>query len=153
MTRPPFNSLDAWDWEHIPVTAHVVLERWWSTLYDETPWRDMHHDDRLGEMRRVVHELLNEARDPDDGRRPQRLAAAARAHGRFRRAQQCSECDIGREIGALRVAIASLLLETGWSRQLVAGMVIVLELDLSTVREAFRRGWSRDGVGADGVVG
>ena len=51
------------DWsDELPVVADRVVRRWWRILMDAAPWRRMPLDDALGNMRRILSEVLNEGK-------------------------------------------------------------------------------------------
>jgi hypothetical protein len=136
------HSLDSWDWERIPADVDQVVIRWWAMVRDRLPWQAMPADDGLGYMRAVVSELLNEARHPSDGMRERRLRRAARAHGEFRRRQQCHGAVLADELAALSAAIETEMLEAGQSSGLVKDYLVLLGPDLDLARANAVDGWS-----------
>ena len=135
---PPPNSadgfLDAWDWDHIPVDVRQVMDTWRRLVRRRHPWCAMPQDDASGSMRIVISELLNEAREPYDDRRADRLRNALRDHADFRRRQHLGSRLVADEIDALKRAIDAALRESGASPLLVGDIAIVFgaELDSSS---------------------
>ena len=96
----------------------------------------MPQDDASGSMRTVVSELLNEAREPYDDRRADRLTNALRDHAAFRRRQALGPRLVADEIDALKAAIASALCESGAAPLLVGDFAIVLGAELDALSPA-----------------
>ena len=134
-------SLDSWDWEKIPADVDQVVVRWWDSMHDRQFWNAMAADDRLGYVRAVVSELLNEARHPSDGIREYRLRRAAHAHGSFRRRQRCDCTGVGEEMYALEGAIEATMLAAGHSPGLVRDYLVLLGADVELARDFAVRGW------------
>ena len=137
-TPPPSaagDPIDAWDWDRIPLEVDQVLDIWRKMLHSKYPWNAMPHDDASGSMRAVVSELLNEAMEPNDGRRDVRLANALRDHGEFRHDQGFGDRVIVDEISALKAAINAALREQIASPDLAVDFATVLgaELDANAV--------------------
>lgn len=129
-----------WD-DALPVYADDVVRRWWGILASEKPWADMPRDDSVGHMRRVLNELLNEARDPDQEARQLNMVAAAHEHGSFRRAQRCRAEDLVCEFGLIIDALDGALQSTGMPSNLIGDALRVLDADVSLAQEAATRGW------------
>lgn len=136
------HSLDAWDWDAVPVTVDLVLEHWSTALRRRSPWDVMLADDASGYIRPVVSELLNEARHPCDGTRSARLRRHASAHGAFRRRQRLDDRALVCECDLLPGAVESALLAGGLTRRFVGDSIVVLGPDLQLVRDAALLGWA-----------
>lgn len=134
-------SLDAWDWDGIPVIVEPVLIHWQGLMAGVAPWRAMERDDAVGYMRAVVSELLNEPRDADGPTREARLESSAREHGRFRRAQRIDVDSLVREFRALAVATEAALLSTGMTPQFARDALVILDADLKLASESAAVGW------------
>lgn len=95
----------------------------------------MPHDDATGLMRVVVSELVNEAMEPNDGRRDMRLANALRDHREFRSDQGFNDRVVVDELDALKAAIEAALHEQVASPALAVDFATVLgaELDANAV--------------------
>lgn len=133
-------SFGSWD-DDIPLYADDVVQRWWGILSGEKPWADMTRDDAFGQMRRVLRELLNQAREPDQESR-RYMVAAAREHGSFRRAQRCRREDLVCEFGLVLDALDAALQRSGMPSSLIRDSLSVLDYDISLAQEAAANGWS-----------
>ena len=118
-TEPP----GGWD-DGLPVWPDEVLRRWWRCRAAELPWRDMPADDAFGYMRRILSELLNEARDIDHESRQCRLRIAARAHGAFRREQLCGLTDLACELEAVVAVVNTALCDSGQAESTTRDSVV-----------------------------
>lgn len=132
-------SFGGWD-DAIPVNADDVVDGWWRILRIEKPWADMPRDDALGHMRRVLRELVNQARDPDHEARRYMLAAA-HDHGSFRRAQRCRHEDLVCEFGLVLDALDTALQRTGMPSALIRDSLSALDPDLWLAQEAATNAW------------
>lgn len=128
-------SFDAWDWDGIPLEANYVLCLWSRSLCRRDPWCGMPKDDASGSMRIIISELLNEAREPYDRRRVDRLTSALRDHVDFRRRQEFSPRLVTDEIDTLKGAIGTALRESGASPLLVDDFAFVLTAELDALSE------------------
>lgn len=141
----PFDRTEpfgGWD-DGLPVWPDDVLRRWWACLATEPPWRDMPADDAFGCMRRILSELLNEARDIDHESRQSRLQIAARAHGAFRREQLCGLTDLACELEAVVAAINAALCDSGQAESTTRDSVHLLASGLQLAQAAAVEGWNR----------
>lgn len=136
----PREAFGGWD-DTPPVHVDEVLRRWSRILVREHPWSTMPLDDVRGMMRPLMSELLNEARDLDDEGRRGRLAAAARAHGAFRAAQECTEEDVVNEFGFVLAAIEGALRSVGLSARAAKETIIALDGDFWRAERAALRAW------------
>jgi hypothetical protein len=141
-------DFSAWEqfggWDHaLPIAVDDLLSIWWRILSGEAPWINMVADDRRGSMRRVVAELVNEARDPDDDVRVRRLGVAAFEHGAFRAAQGCRRGDVVCEFGIVLDALDEALRRLGASPALTRDALAGLDPDLELAQRIAIRGWHR----------
>jgi hypothetical protein len=127
--------------EDLPLCIDHVMTCWARRLRYELPWRTMLHDDVTGEMRRVVIELVNASWDYDDEARRHRLAAAARAHGIFRRAQRCEKSAVVCELTLMLDTIAQAWSSSYPSFPLVQAAIGNLLPDIRLARRAAERGF------------
>jgi hypothetical protein len=130
--------IDAWDWDRIPLEVDQVLDIWRQMLCSRHPWCAMPQDDASGSMRIVVSELLNEAMEPNDGRRDVRLSNALRDHSEFRRDQGFGDRVIVDEIAALKAALGTALRECIASPVLAVDFATVLSAELDAIRATAR---------------
>ncbi len=142
------SDFSAWNqfggWDHVvPLEVNDVVDRWWSILAVEAPWLDMWVDDRLGSMRRVVGELVNEVRDPDDNERLRRLAGAAFEHGAFRAAQGFRRSDVICEFGILLDALDSALRQLGTPAAVAKDALAGLDPEVELAQRTALRSWHR----------
>lgn len=136
------NPFNGWD-DSPPVCVDDVLRRWTRTLDSEHPWSEMPRDDQRGMMRRLLSELLNEARDVDHDQRQRRLVTAAYDHGAFRSAQRCSESQLVSELASVRDAVRCALLRAGMGPLIVHETLSALEREIGLAERAAVRGWYR----------
>jgi hypothetical protein len=93
-------------------------------------------------MRRVVAELVNEARDPNDAPRLARLTQAAFDHGSFRRAQGCEGADVLCEFGILMESLDAALRRAGMPTRMIQDALACVDLELEKAEDAALLGWS-----------
>jgi hypothetical protein len=136
-----FDAFGGWD-DEPSLCAGVVVRHWRSTVVKYSPWDAMPADDVLGNMRRVLSELLNDARDIDHQARRVRMLAAAHEHGVFRRAQRCSSEHIYCEFGLVLDALASVLYRGGVCGDLVQNALTILDPDVRLAEHAAMIGWN-----------
>ena len=141
MTDFGMHSFGAWD-DALPVRTDDVLDLWWVTLVEDSPWSAMPRDDAFGHMRRVVSEFLNESRDLYGAERTRRLVQAARDHGAFRRAQLCRREDVQCEFGVVVDAVDAALRIHGMAPVLVESAMTLLKADFLVARHAATEGWA-----------
>jgi hypothetical protein len=141
----PFDATGAFGGydDGVPVRSDTVLRRWWSFVENEAPWNAMPADDAFGSLRRILSELLNEAREIDHEERRVRLLAAARAHGAFRRGQLCGLADLVSEFEIVVVALRVVLCESGHGECMARDTVIVLDPEIRLSQLAAAQGWNR----------
>lgn len=137
-TEEPFGGYD----DEIPIDCDSAAQRWWELLEGALPWARMELDDAFGMMRGVIRELLNEGREARHEARDLRLALAARAHGQFRRRQQCDLVAVSREFDALIEAIADELRADGYGETVIRDMLIGLGGELAAAQLATVSGWN-----------
>ena len=137
MSHHPFGGFD----DEIAIAADVLLRSWWRLLSERDPWRDTPLDDSLGMMRRVLSELLNEARDCDRRGRIARMTVAARAHGAFRHAQRYSPRNVYEEFDFLLPAAEAVMTEQGLSPEFVTDAIAILESEVGIALDSALDGW------------
>jgi hypothetical protein len=104
----------------------------------------MHLDDVTGQLRSLADALINAACD-DNGARRRRIAEAANAHGRFRRAQRFPKRLLAAELVALREAVREDLSSGYWSPELVDQAIDGLVRDLRLARHRAERAFDAGG--------
>ena len=82
------DAADAFDREPL-LSIELVLSVWSQFVTELSPWCAMPMDDRSGELRRVLEELLDPIGGMDSEARRRRIRGVATQHGIFRRAQRC----------------------------------------------------------------
>lgn len=125
----------------LPIRLEGVVRSWRELLAMDSPWSAMGLDAVDGLMPRVLVELLDLARDPDQTTRRQRMTAASRAHGAFRRSQACPGDPIRAEFAKLIVAIHVELQEAGLPPSLAFDVTTCLQPELQLARLAASRGF------------
>lgn len=138
----PWQQFGGWD-HTIPLSVDDVVSRWWRILSCEAPWTAMPADDRWGTMRRLVAELVNEARDPDDEKRTRRLTALAFEHGAFRAAQRCRRSDVVCEFGIVLDALDSALRQLGAPQSLIVDAMSGFDPEVEIAQRTALKGWQR----------
>lgn len=115
----------------------VVMSAWEHTVAGNAPWQLMAADDRTGELRRVVGELLDGGGDARARRR--RIRCAATSHGAFRRGQGCAEYVIAGDFAAVSESLRLALRACGLGSQGADAGVHALSLDCRIAMQAARR--------------
>lgn len=146
------NPFGGWDDSPL-VCAADVIRRWTRLIQSESPWSSMPRDDRLGMMRPMMSELLNEAHDLDHDTRLRRLVHCAHDHGAFRSAQRLSQAELMAEIEVVRDALDGALRSSGLGTRAVEEMLAALDGELELAQRAAVRGWYRGSVRRQTVVG
>lgn len=95
----------------------------------------------------MLNELLNQARDPQDGLRIRRLAIAAFDHGLFRHAQGCGRDDIICEFGIVLDALDGAFRRKGLSHGLVQDALSDLDSEIDLAQKSALRGFWRGSTG------
>lgn len=121
----------------------VVMSVWTHCVLSREPWRSMPADDRAGEMRRVVAELLDGGGDARARRR--RLRSAATNHGAFRRAQGCAQDVVAGDFAAVPESLQVALRACGLGSGEADNAVDALSLDCHIARRAAQRARSGGG--------
>jgi hypothetical protein len=119
------------------MSVELVMRAWRQLVRGLEPWRSMAPDDRGGELRRVLEELL----DPLGGNSPvrrRRILVVATRHGTFRRAQRCSESTLVNDFVVLRRAVSRALRAHGVGRVAVRECARALRPDIQFARRAAR---------------
>lgn len=110
---------------------------WTHQVARDEPWRSMAADDRSGEMRRVVAELLDGGGDA--GARARRLRSAASNHGAFRRGQGCLATVVAGDFAAMSESLRMALGACGLGSRAAADAVWALSLDSHLALRAAQR--------------
>ena len=125
------------------LSIELVLGVWNQFVTELSPWCAMPVDDRSGELRRVLEELLDPVGGIDSEARRRRIRGVATQHGIFRRAQRCSQSTISNDFVVLRRAIYRALRARG-ARQTTAHTIAhELAPDFHVALKAATRGYAR----------
>ncbi|HEY4307702.1 MAG TPA: hypothetical protein VGM82_24720 [Gemmatimonadaceae bacterium] len=139
----PGDPFEANAWDEPPFTSlERVMFAWEESVEREEPWCTMPVDDRRGELRRVLEELLDPANGIDAPTRRRRLETAAYGHGAFRRGQRCSEVTLSHDLIVLRDALKRALRAGGASHTTARDLVRQLLPDWHLARRAARSGYN-----------
>ena len=133
----PFES-ERWDDDPSPISADLLLRTWLNVVRAEEPWCGMTVDDRSGELRRLVTELLDLTADLESPARRRRIRAAAALHGAYRGAQRSPRATVDADFATLRCALRQLLGLQGAPRSIVRDVVRVLLPDWQLARRVAR---------------
>lgn len=128
---------DPWG-EPSPVTVKLVMLAWRQIANALEPWRSMPLDDRSGELRRVLEELLDSVGGMRAPARRRRIRTEASRHGTFRRAQRCPEGTVLNDFVFLHRAVRRALSERGVSQPVVHELARTLLPDIRVARHAAR---------------
>lgn len=129
--------------DDLPVCPEALAQRWWTFLATESPWDGMRNDDAFGYMRRILSELLNEARDIDHDERRLRLVLASGSHGAFRRAQRCTLPDLVHEFELVVAAVHFIIRENGYDERMARDTITCLAPELRLSLRMAAQGWHR----------
>ena len=141
MTDSFWSNSFGWSDDALPICIEDVIERWWDLLARECPWSAMSYDDAHGNMRGLLRELINQARDLDDRARVRRLTVMAFEHGVFRGGQGCRREDLICELELLVDVVDASLLGLGVPPGVIRDALVCLEPDLNRAQSASLRGW------------
>jgi hypothetical protein len=120
------------------VSVDLVMVAWRQIANALEPWRSMPLDDRIGELRRVLEELLDSVGGMRAPARRRRIRTVATRHGIFRRAQGCPEGALLNDFVFLRRAVRRALSAQGVSQLVVRELARTLYPDLRVARHAAR---------------
>jgi hypothetical protein len=116
------------------ISSDRVMSAWRTIIDGEAPWGSMPADDRDGELRHVIDELLDVADGLECTMRRRRIRHAARVHGEFRGAQRCPELVVFSDFVVLRSATRFALRARGVPRSCTRDFVRALLPDWQFAR-------------------
>ena len=121
-----------------PTSVEFVISVWRRLVKRLEPWQSMPLDDRTGELRRLLEELLDSVGGINAPARRRRIRTVASRHGAFRRSQRCAEDIVVNDFAVLRRAVRRALLTRGVSEPVRRQVCRTLLPDIRVARRAAR---------------
>lgn len=124
--------------DRLPELIDVVMRTWTLSVGGREPWCSMPPDDRTGELRRVLEELLDDCEGGSSPTRRRRIRSVAERHGTFRCGQRASRDTVSDDFAVLRRTLSHSLCLSGVSQQVAADALRALVPDIREARDAAR---------------